>query len=379
MATIRDIAREAQVSVSTVSLAMNGGLRVKADTRERISAIAQRLGYRATRAARSLSSGKSWIINVINPVHASGLTSGFSSKFLHGVHHGARRNGYTVSLTIVESEAEAVDAVEVLAVERASDGVILMNPSESACVIEKLRERDFAHVILGRAATSGVPSVDNDTVQVGADAARYLIKQKFTPIVFLSGPQSHTVTQDRLAGFVRAHTEFGLSVDPSLIVDSTGVAEDARSAVKALFSAGAGFGSVLALSDALAIGAMRAVREHGLGVPEDVGIMGMNNDDLTAYTDPTLSSVELNAYDLGCKAASLLLTQIESAQSVGLHQTVPHQLVIRGSTSRCSSVAQSTGRETREPSAGTQRDLVEKRDRGADGTTAADRSTKDEI
>jgi len=383
MATIRDIAREAQVSVSTVSLAMNGDPRVKAETRERIAAIADRLGYRATRAARSLSSGKSWIINVINPVNTSVLTSGFSSSFLHGVHQGARQNGYTVSLTIVESEEEAVEAVDVLAVERASDGVILMNPSESAYLIERLRKHDFAHIVLGRAATEGVPSVDNDTVQVGADAAKYLIEQEFTPIVFLGNPQSHTVTQDRLAGFEQAHTECGLSVDPSLIVHTTGAAEDARSGVKELLDAGAGFGAVLALSDALAIGAMRALREHGLKVPDDVGIMGMNNDDLTAYIDPPLSSVELHAFDLGCKAASLLLTQIESTHSPDIHQTVPHELVIRestsGSTSRSSSKGRWPPRGTRERSAAKHGDAPEQRHSAAEGIVATDQTTKDEM
>lgn len=334
MATIRDIAREAGVSVSTVSLAINGDPRVKAETRAHVLSIAERLRYRATYAARSLSSGKSWIINVINPVQTSALTSGFSSRFLHGVHNVARENRYTVSLTVVEGESEAVDAVDVLAAERASDGAILMNPSESAAVIEELRAHDFAHVMLGRAPTGGVPSVDNNTIMVGADAARHLIEQEFCPIVFLSGPESHTVTQDRLLGFNQAHTDCGLSVDPSLILHSTGSAEDARHAIKSLLEAGRRIGAVLALSDAQAIGALQAVRQHGLKVPDDVAIMGMNNDDLTAYTEPTLSSVEMNAFDLGSKAASLLLAQIEGTESPELLQTVAHELVIRRSTTR---------------------------------------------
>ena len=334
MPTIRDIAREAGVSVSTVSLAINGDPRVKNETRELITRIAERLGYRPTYAARSLSSGKSWIVNVINPVQPSVLTSGFSSRFLHGVHDVARRHRYTVSLTVIENELEAVEAIETLAFEHASDGAILVNPSQSDSLIETLRKHDFPHVMLGRAPTDGVPSVDNDTVAVGFDAATYLIEQDMAPILFLSGPENQTVTQDRLAGFVQAHSDRGVTLDSRLVLHSTGVPEDARLAVKALLDDSIRFSAVLALSDAQALGAMRAIREHGLGIPSDVAVMGMNNDDVTNYTDPTLSSIELNAFELGSRATTLLLGQIGAIQASDLQHIVDHELVLRESTSR---------------------------------------------
>ncbi len=330
--TIRDIAREAGVSVSTASLAINGDSRVKPETRERIMQIATSHGFRPSHAARSLSSGKSWSINVINPAVSSALTSGFSTRFLHGVHEVARAYRYTVSLTIIEDENEAVDALDALALERATDGVILMNPSESGCVVEKLRERGLPHTMLGRAPVPDVPSVDNDNVQVGYDAAAHLIEIGRFPIVFVSGPQTHTVTQDRLEGFYGAHRDYGLAPDDAPVVFSGKTAEDAFEDVSRLLAEDRPFRSVLAISDAQAIGAMRAVRSHGRRVPEDVAIMGMNNDDLTAFTDPPMSSVELHAFELGRASVGLLLAQIEGVYEPETRQIVDHELVIRGTT-----------------------------------------------
>lgn len=277
------------------------------------------------RAARSLSIGKSFTINVINPVPDSHLTSGFHSRFLHGIHDIAKQRQYTVALTVLDDEVEALGALERLILERASDGVILMNPSDNSALLEELKAQAFPHVLLGRHPQGDGLSVDNDNEGVAYDAAQHLLERGRDPILFLSGPRRHTFTQDRWQGYVRA-------VPSPLSTEGDGSAEQAREQVAALIRERVFFQGILALSDAIAIGAMRAVREGGLRIPEDVAIMGMNNDDLTLYTDPPLSSVELNAYRLGEKAASLLLEHIAGQLPTQRRYIVPHAVVVRGSS-----------------------------------------------
>jgi DNA-binding LacI/PurR family transcriptional regulator len=291
--------------------------------------IAERLNYRPMRAARSLSSGKSWTITVINPVPDSNLTSGFYSRFLHGIHDVAKARHYTVALTVLDDETEALGTLERLILERGSDGVVLMNPSDNPALLEKLKARVFPHVLLGRHPQEEGLSVDNDNEAVAFDATRHLLERERGPVLFLSGPTRHTFTQDRWQGYRRALAETAFS---PLAAEGDGSAETAKEQVAALLAHGTPFRSVLALSDAIALGAMRAVRERGLRVPEDVAVMGMNNDDLTRYTDPPLSSVELNAYRLGEKAATLLLAHLTGMLPAERRHIVPHALVVRASS-----------------------------------------------
>lgn len=330
--TIRDIARKANVSISTVSLAINNDPRVKTETRQKIFEITEQYGYRPTHAARSLSIGKTWSITVINPSDRSDLTTGFGTRFLHGVHEAAALRRYTVSLSIIESESEAIQAAENFASERNTDGVILMNPSESDALIEKLRERRMPHVMLGRAPTSGVPSVDNDSFQVGYDSAMHMLECGFFPIMFVSGPSDATVTQDRLEGFLAAHADSGQQFDESLLVHSNGDAQSAFTGTKELIESRKIVGGVIALSDAQALGALRALRLLGLRVPEDVGIMGMNNDDITEYTEPSLTSMELNAFQLGMESGRLLCGLIDGEDIPPETIITPHRLIPRAST-----------------------------------------------
>lgn len=330
MKTIRDIARQAQVSVSTVSLALNDDARVRSDTKQRILAVARELNYRPMRAARSLSSGRTWMLDVINPASDAVLTSSFNTRFLHGVHDTARGAQYSVALRIVDDESQALSMVERLILERATDGVILMNPSDNETLVDLLAEREFPHVLLGRVEHRDVRSVDNDNVAAAADATDHLLQRRKAPVLFLSGPERHTFSRDRLRGYRTSLERHGLA-DAGVTCVTDGTAEAARRQVRALLEQGSCFRSVLAMSDQLAIGALRGIREAGRRVPEDVAVMGMNNDDLTEYTDPRLSSVELGSLELGRCAASVLLKSLRG-ERVEPRSIVPHRLVLREST-----------------------------------------------
>ncbi len=330
MRTIRDIAERAKVSVSTVSLALNGDARVRAATRDRILAVARELNYRPNRAARSLSSGKAWTLDVINPAIDASLSSSFNTRFLHGIHDTARAASYGVSLQIVDDEADAVRVVRHLMLERATDGLILMNPSEDRALVDHLASARFPFVVLGRVDRPNVPSVDNDNVAVGEDATAALLERGLDPILFLTGPERSTMTADRTEGHLRALRARRPDARP-LVRATDGTAAAARRAVRDALDEGTPFHSVLALHDGMAVGALRGVRDGGRVVPDDVAVMGMNNDDLTEFTDPALSSVELHAYELGRHAADAVLTSIDEGAPEPSRTLVGHELIFRES------------------------------------------------
>lgn len=331
MSTIRDIARHAGVAVSTASLALNGDARVREETRRRVLAAAEALSYHPMRAARSLSRGMTWSLHLLDPVRSGSLSSGFFARFVRGVHDVARQANYSVALSVLDDEAEAQALAERLVFERWTDGILLVNPSASRDILERLVTSGFPFVVLGRAAVSHVLSVDNDNVRVAFDATTHLLDSGRAPVLFLDGPEHQTFAQDRAEGHRRALEAAGAPLDRRLVRFVGRTADEARKEVAAVLREGLAFESVLAVSDAMAIGAMRALRDRGRRIPDDVAVMGMNNDDLTEYTDPTLSSVELNAYELGRRATGLLLGAIRGEVSAPTRRIVPHETVLRES------------------------------------------------
>ncbi len=329
MATIRDIARIAGVSVSTASLALNGHDRVRPATRQRVLDAATQLEYHPSHSARSLSVGRTWSLNLLNPLGSSGLSSSFFTRFVRGVHQVAHSHEYSLALTALDDEVEASHEAGKLVRERRADGVILMNLSDDEALVEQLLHNGFPHVLLGQSALSGVATVDSDNEAAARDAAHHLLARGNQPILFLNAPKRHTFAQERAAGYRRAHLEAGLESDEALIRFGFSTAELAREEVRKLLQQDVTFKGLMASSDELAVGALRALRDVGLRVPDDVAIIGMNNDELGEYTDPRLTSIDLNAEELGREAAQLLITTIEGGPVE--RRLVPHKLVRRES------------------------------------------------
>lgn len=328
--TIRDIARKAGVSVSTASLALNGDERVRPRTRQRVLDAAQALDYHPSRAARSLSHGRTYVLHLLNPLVETDLSSSFFTRFAGGVHDEAHRRRYTVALTLLKDEQEAFEALERMVLERWCDGVILMNPSEDETLLELLQRRGFPHVLLGRAAVAGVASVDSDNEQVAYDAAHCLLERGIRSLALLNGPARATFTRDRERGFRRACAEAGVA--EAQVLFTSGSSAAAREAVRELWSRGDSPSGIVAVSDRLAFGALQELLALSVEIPAEAAVIGTNNDDLCEVTLPRLSSIDLDAYTLGRSATEMLFEQLDDEHAALSPRLVPHRLVLREST-----------------------------------------------
>lgn len=327
MATIRDIAREAQVSVSTVSLALNDDRRVRPETRQKVLEVMQRLEYRPTRSARSLSSGLTYSVHLLDPLGGQALTSGFLTRFVRGLHDAAMQRSYTLAFSIVADENEAVSHTETLISERWTDGIVLLNPNENSALLELMASRSFPYVVLGRDPQGRAHSVDNDNRRVGYDAARHLIEGGRVRLGFLNGKRAQTFACDRATGFLAAVSEAGVQ---GSVYYSDGSPETAQRLARE--ASERGLDGLLAASDQQAVAALRALRSMGVSVPHDIAVMGTNNDAIGEYVDPPLTSMDLSAYELGCEAVSLLLDRIVDPGLGRQRRFIAHSLVQRGST-----------------------------------------------
>jgi len=328
LSTIRDIAREAGVSVSTASLALNGDSRVRPETRERVLAAAAALDYHPSLAARSLSRGRTWSIQLLYPGNGT-MASGFFSRFVTGLHNGAHERGTSLALSVPFDAEEALQTLTRMIRERWSDGVVFINLDDDDALLTLARDHRFPHVLIGRAADESVHSVDSDNALVAADVARHLMGKGARHPLLLNGPADSFFTRERAEGFRRALTDAGIADADAAVLFTDGHAESAQAAIGAWLDAGRPLDAVVTVSDQVAVAAMQALAQRGLRVPQDVRVCGMNNDDIARFVTPSLSSVDLHAEELGLTAGRLLLDQIEGIATETTRRLVGHHIVER--------------------------------------------------
>lgn len=326
--TIRDIARGAGVSVSTASLALNGDARVRAPTRERVLQVASELDYHPSLAARSLSRGRTWSLHLLYPGEGS-MSSGFFSRFVRGLHDGARERGTSVALSVPTDADEAQATLMRMIRERWADGVVFINLGADDPLLDLAAEHGFPHVLVGRAARAEVPTVDNDNHAVAADVTRALLERGARDLLLLNGPTGQAFTRERAAGFAAAHAAAGVDLAEDAVVYTSGRLDAAQAAIEGWLDAGRALDGVVAVSDPLAVAALQVLRHRGIDVPGRVRVFGMNDDDLGRYVTPSLSTVELHATELGVAAAGLLLDQVEGRPLRPHRRIVGHTLVER--------------------------------------------------
>jgi LacI family transcriptional regulator, galactose operon repressor len=302
--TISDVADRAGVSVGTVSNVVNRPERVAEDTRRRVREAITKLGWVPNGSAATLRAGRATLVGLILP----DIRNPFFTEVARGAEDMAAASGEAIVVCntdwLLASERRALEA---LARQRVR-GIIINPAGEDERYLEWLTDRGIALVLLDhRRSARHVPSVVVDDVLGGRLAGEHLLERGHRQIAFVNGPLSIPQCEDRRLGLVDALLDAGVETERDLIeIDvesmdaSSGVAAVeqifARSTPTAIFCA----------NDLLAIGVMRGLRMRKLGVPEDVAVVGYDDVELAAMTDPALTTVRQPAYELGATAYELL-------------------------------------------------------------------------
>ncbi len=340
-ATIKDIARELQVSSSTVSRALKDYPGISDETKRKVKEMAEKLNYRPNAIALSLRKSRSFTIGVIIPevVHF------FFSTVISGIEEVAFSRGYNVILTQTN---------EKLAREKSSIDTMLSNQMDGFLVSYSKETTDFQH--FSKLLNQGYPIVFFDRVPeipgaihvivndyAGAyEATKHLIQQGFSRIVHLAGPSNLKISQERTRGYKDALREFGIPFLPELLVECTqGSDEEAqRITAKLLNSISPKPDAFFANNDMAAMGAIQACKQAGFSVPQDIGVVGFSNWQFCSIVDPSLSSVAQNGFRIGSTATEILLDWIEkkiNPESIEPSVVLETELLVRKSSVRTKS------------------------------------------
>lgn len=328
--TLQDVAARAGVSMKTVSNVVRGYRHVSPAMRERVQAAVDELGYRPNRTGRSLATGRSSMLGLAFP----DLRRPYFAELAHVFARVAESRGYR--LLLAETGATADGERSVLHDREAGimDGMVMQPQALAARDLDGLR-RGLPIVFLGEdPQPDGADQVAIDNVAAARDAVGHLVRTGRRRIGFLgheAGPASYTSVL-RIEGYRAALDAAGLPFDPALLVPRhDGDARGAEAALDAALGAGLELDGLLCRDDLAAIGALRALRRHGLDVPADVAVIGWDAIDIGASTAPSLTSVSPDTRALAERALDLLLDRLEGLDEPGRHVTVGHTILFRES------------------------------------------------
>ena len=334
-ATINDVARAAGVSPSTVSRVLSDHPKISSKTKQRVRKAIEELDYHPNTIARSLARNTTHTIGVILNAEADLLMrNSFFIQALTGVSVYAREKGYHVMFDFNKNEEEDLAIAKSYVSGKSVDGIILFTSRIHDKCIEYLKKNRFPFSVIGRPDdTQDVLWVDNDNFQATYQVTNYLIDRGHTVIGFMGGPPSLRVSVDRYEGFKKAMSVHGLPLIKDIIHDKGIFSEEyGCECMRRILGSSAQGGcmpdAVITCDDMQAIGALKAMGEHGV---TNISIIGFNNTPLGCFQNPRLTSVDVNADKLGYFSAKLLVDCLEKNRDAPTHYIVPTVLAERES------------------------------------------------
>ncbi len=329
--SIKDIAKAAGVSHSTVSRALSDSPLVNAATRSRIHRLAQEMGYSPDAGARSLVRGHTCTVGVV----VTTIADPFSAEVVEGIESAAYAHGYSVILAVSQDEPEReVAAVEMLRSKRV-DAVIVTSSRVGALHQERLGAAGVPVILLNSHSQQLAPhtfSVRVDDQHGARLATAHLLALGHRRIAHVAGPEGHSPSADRLAGYRAALAEAGVPFDGALVFAGTGRPAAGEQALASLLALAERSTAVFCYNDMTAIGLLRAARLAGLTVPRDLAVVGFDDIPFATYVSPSLTTVAQPKFAMGQRAMQMALSLMGGRDEEVSDVVLQGRLVVRETT-----------------------------------------------
>lgn len=325
---IQEVAKEAGVSPSTVSRALNGFPGISEKTRERIVEIARKLNYRPNYRGQILTTQSTKNIGLL----ITDITNPFFPELVMGAEEYASKSGYTVLLgNTSESEEKETNYLDFFS-RGPVDGIIISASRVSNEHIIMLAEDGLPIVVINRTLEHPkVSYVSTDMEKGGYLATMHLLRLGHSKIAFINGPKHSEVSQRRLEGYKKALKEAGVNYNSDLISFNVPVSESGYKEAIKLLCTGEAPTAIFTYNDVMAFGVIRAAKELGIKIPEELSVVGFDDIFFSSFTDPPLTTIRQLKEELGRMAVELLFKLMEGERESLL---IEPELIIRNTTSR---------------------------------------------
>jgi len=332
--TLLELAKRLNLSTSTVSRALNDRHRISEKTRRAVKQLAEELEYQPNPSAKSLRESKTYILGVLVPE----LSHHFFATTISGMEEAAIEAGYKIMICQSKESYEREKEMSATFLASRIDGLI-------ACLSRETQDFRHLQVFLRK----DLPIVLFDRVSYAVDCSRvvvddfggakkaidHLVEQGYRKIAHLAGPEPLTNTNDRLNGYLEALDAHGLPIKEEWILHCSLTGESAKEYTRQLFNSADPPDAIFAFNDYVAIDAMQVLKSKGIEMPRQVGVVGFANVPLSELVEPSLTTVEQPAQELGRMATELMLKQLDDREGFEPQTlTLPTRLVVRNSSKR---------------------------------------------
>jgi LacI family transcriptional regulator len=329
--TLEEIARLSGVSRSTVSRVINQQPNVSDEVRKRVEAVIEETGYQPNLAAQTLVSKRSWMIGLVLPRSVSTFfTDPYFPRLTQGIAQSCNQYDYTLGLFLVSTKEDEEKILPRVSRKGMLDGVLIQSGQIGDQLIERLTNSNLPVVVVGSPLHSkDISYIDVDNISGAYNAVSHLIRLGYQRISTITGLLGSAAADDRLDGYKKALIERGRNLDQSLIVEGDFTEAGGYYAMQQLLPAKPD--AVFAASDVMAIGAMRAVREAGLKIPEELAFVGFDDVAVATYANPKLTTIRQPIVRFGINAVEILIDLIENGVEPPRRIIMDTQLIIRDS------------------------------------------------
>lgn len=337
--TIRDVAKKAGVSITTVSRALNHYTDISEETKNKIIKIAEEMNYFPNTAARTLSSKKAkkiaLILNELNIIRKSSI----EMEILSGVYNFTRNNDIEFTLLFTTKEQQQLKSLEQTCYEQNIDGAIIqgLDVTDPYCV--NIAESNIPAVLIDIASegqNTGSASIDN--AKASEEAVSYLIELGHKKIAYISGKKQASVAIERERGYTNALNKYDIPIRLEYIQYANFSEDIAYVLAKEFIKENPEVTAFFCASDLMAIGVMRAIQDLGYSVPEDYSVIGFDDAIISEYISPSLTTISQNMQQIGYASGNLLMKLIDSGDEKIPESSkriyLPHKFIKRESTAK---------------------------------------------
>ncbi|HZX75389.1 MAG TPA: LacI family DNA-binding transcriptional regulator [Cyclobacteriaceae bacterium] len=333
--TIHDIARKMNITASTVSRALKDHPRISEETKKEVRKIALKLNYQPNHIAAALRNGKSNILGIIVPT----IDRSFFSSVVRGIEEIANGSKYNVMICqTYDSYEKEVSTVEAL-LNAGVDGIIVSHGKETRNFDHfiKVKERGIPLILFDRTTDElDVSIVMVDDFLGAYKATEHLIQQGYKRIAHFTNTRNISIFKERLRGYREALLNNGLPYKEELVIESNLQLNDGRNSMLRLLELEEIPDAVFSASAFSTLGAMQVLKEKGIKIPEQMGLIAFSNETFTSVTEPPLTTVDQHSMQMGNAAAQIFLKEINAVEKKFIPQKIAlkPELIIRGSSQR---------------------------------------------